>query len=107
MRILYFILFMLSTVGLSAQTPLDFQNGTDQEISEVKLYPNPAFEGVVHILTKANADKRIIIYDVFGKVVLTDKITGKTLDISQLVAGVYALQVNEGQKTMTRKLVVK
>ncbi|HZJ19051.1 MAG TPA: T9SS type A sorting domain-containing protein [Pricia sp.] len=107
MRILYFALFMLLTVALSAQTPLDFRNGPTNMISEVKLYPNPALEGVVHILTKANVDKRITVYDVFGEVVLTDKITGKTLDISRLVSGVYVLQINEGQKTMTRKLVVK
>ena len=98
---------MLFTITLSAQTPLDFQNGTTNKIPEVKLYPNPAFGGEVHILTKANADKHIIVYDVFGEVVLTDKISGKTLDISRLVAGVYVIQVNEGQKTMTRKLVVK
>lgn len=107
MKILYFTFFMLLTVALSAQTSLDFQNGITKEISEVKLYPNPAFGGVVHILTKADADKHIIVYDVFGEVVLTDKITGKTLDISRLVAGVYVLQVNEGQRTITRKLVVK
>ncbi len=107
MRILYFALFMLLTVALSAQTSLDFRNGTTNDISEVKLYPNPASGGIVNILTKANADKRITVYDVFGEVVLTDKITGKTLDISRLVSGVYVLQINEGQKTMTRKLVVK
>lgn len=107
MRKLYFALFMLITVTLSAQTSFDFQKSNTQEISELKLYPNPAFEGVVHILTKANIDKRITVYDVFGEVVLTDKITGKTLDISRLAPGVYVLQINEGQKTMTRKLVVK
>ncbi len=107
MRKLCFAFFMLTTVALSAQTSLDFQNSSTKEISELKLYPNPAFEGVVHLLTKANVDKRITVYDVFGEVVLTDKITGKILDISRLAPGVYVLQVNEGQKTMTRKLVVK
>lgn len=107
MRILCFCLFLLFTVVLSAQEPLDFQNGTASKIPEVKLYPNPAFGGVVHIITKANADKQITVYDVFGEVVLTDKIANKILDISRLVAGVYVLQVNEGQNTLTRKLVVR
>lgn len=107
MRILYFCFFLLFTITLSAQEPLHFNSGTTNEISEVKLYPNPAFGGVVHILTKANADKHISVYDVFGEVVLTEKITGKTLDISRLVAGVYVLQVNEDSHTFTRKLVVK
>lgn len=107
MRILYFSLFLLFTVTLSAQESFDFQNRTTHEITEVKLYPNPAFGDVVHIITKGNTDKRISVYDVFGEVVLTAKISGKTLDISRLVSGVYVLQVNEGQNTFTRKLVVK
>ncbi len=107
MRTFYVCLFLLFTVALSAQEFLDFQSRTSNEISGVKLYPNPAFGGVVHIITQANADKRISVYDVFGEVVLTDKISGKTLDISRLVSGVYVLQVNEGQNTMTRKLVVR
>lgn len=107
MRILYLSLFLFVTAALSAQDSHDFQNRRDNEISEVKLYPNPASGGTVNVLTKANADKNIMVYDVFGEVVLTDKISGKSLDISRLVPGVYVIQVNERQKTMTRKLVVK
>lgn len=107
MKILYFSLFLLFTITLSAQESPEYQNRRISEFSEVKLYPNPAFGGIIHILTPANADKRITVYDVFGEVVLTDKINGKTLDISRLVAGVYVLQVNESHETFTRKLVVK
>jgi hypothetical protein len=107
MRIFYLSLFLLFTLALSAQESHHIENRTTSEIAEAKLYPNPAFGSVVNIITKANAEKRITVYDVFGEVVLTAKISGKTLDISRLVPGVYVIQVNEGQKTMTRKLVVK
>ena len=75
--------------------------------SSLKLYPNPATNGVVYITTTKNSMKDILVYDVFGEVVLTDRIASKTLNISRLVAGVYVLQVTENQKTMTRKLVVR
>ncbi|HET8735533.1 MAG TPA: T9SS type A sorting domain-containing protein [Pricia sp.] len=107
MRLLYLSLFLLFTMSLSAQESQDFQKGTVNDVADVRLYPNPAFGGVVHVVTQSNSDKRITIYDVFGKVVLKDKISGQTLDITRLAPGVYVLQVNEGQKTMTRKLVVK
>ena len=107
MNILYLSIILLFTITLSAQEPVDIQNGRTSGIAEVKLYPNPAYDGVVHIITLVNADKKITVYDVFGEVVLTDKINGKTLDISRLVAGVYVLQINEKNKTLTRKLVVK
>ena len=107
MRIRYFSFFLLFTITLSAQRPVDFRNGGASTVSEVKLYPNPASGGIVHILTSANLEKKITVYDVFGEVVLTDNINGKILDISRLVSGVYVLKIDEGQKSMTRKLVVK
>ena len=62
---------------------------------------------MVYITTKINSQKEIVIYDVFGEIVLTDRITSNTLNISKLVSGVYMLQVTEMNETMTRKLVVK
>lgn len=78
-----------------------------QQESSFKLYPNPATNDVVYITTHHNGTKEIVIYDVFGEVVLTDRIQTKALSISRLVAGVYVLQVTENNETMTRKLVVK
>jgi hypothetical protein len=62
---------------------------------------------VVYITTHYNEYKTITVYDVFGKVVLRDRISSNALNISRLVPGVYVLQVAERNKTMTRKLVVK
>lgn len=72
-----------------------------------QLYPNPAANDIVNITTAINGKKDIVVYDVFGEVVLTDRISSKTLNISRLVAGVYVLQVTINSETMTRKLVVK
>ena len=77
------------------------------EKSSFKLYPNPAVNGVVYITTTNNSNIEITIYDVFGKIVLTNRITSNELNISKLVSGVYMLKVTEKNKTMTRKLVVK
>ncbi|WP_273568266.1 T9SS type A sorting domain-containing protein [Maribacter halichondriae] len=107
MRIIYTALFMVFSFALSAQEPMDFQNQRSDEISEFKLYPNPAYDEVVYMTSKENGIKNIVVYDVFGEVVLTDRISDKTLNISRLVPGVYVLQVAEGKKTITRKLVVK
>ena len=91
----------------SAQDSVDVPSVSDNQIEDFKLYPNPAFNNVVYITTKDNGIKEISIYDVFGKVVLTDRIRNSALDISRLIPGVYVIQVIENKKTMTRKLVVK
>ncbi len=74
---------------------------------DLKLYPNPALNDIVYVKTSKNRNKDITVFDVFGKVVLRDRITTSALNISQLVPGVYVLQVQENDKKMTRKLVVK
>ena len=92
---------------VSAQEKPDIASVSNTEIPNFKLYPNPAFNNVVYITTKVNGIKEITIYDVFGKVVLTDRIRTNALDISRLIPGVYVIQVIENKKSMTRKLVVK
>ncbi len=81
-----------------------------QQISELqgfKMYPNPVYGDEVYITTSSNGTKSIKIFDVFGEVVLTDRISTNTLNVSRLLPGVYVLQVMEQEKTMTRKLVIK
>lgn len=92
---------------LSAQETAELTPQLNQEISGFKLYPNPAYDGVVYISTKNNARKEIVVYDVFGEIVLTERVQGNRLNISRLVPGVYVLQVTENNNSITRKLVVK
>lgn len=107
MKIFYTLLFMVFSMAVSAQ---EFakkpEDGTIQS-NTFKLYPNPAYQEVVHITTKHNGVKDIVIYDVFGTIVLQDRITNTLLNISKLAPGVYVLQITENRVTMTRKLVVK
>ncbi len=107
MRITYFMLLMVFTISMSAQDSFDFQNQKTEEIPGFKLYPNPAFNDVVNVITRDNQLKQVKVYDVFGKIVLTEQISKSNLNISRLVPGVYVLQVTENKKTSNRKLVVK
>lgn len=98
------LLLTLSTYG--QDTAAGSYSSSVKE-SSFKLYPNPAITDVVYITTTENSIKNIVVYDVFGEIVLTDRISSNSLNISRLVAGIYVIQVTEGNKTMTRKLVVK
>ena len=98
---------MVCSVGLYAQDTLDFNNLRHDEIAGFKLYPNPVIADVVYVTTERNKVKEVRIYDVFGELVLTDRLTTKVLDISRLSPGVYVVQVTENDKSITRKLVVK
>ena len=107
MKYFYLFIFMGFTMVLSGQEQPDQPVSKSQNVKEFDLYPNPAVDDVVFITTANNAGKDITVYDIFGKVVLRDRITTEVLNISRLVPGVYFLQVEEMNKSMTRKLVVK
>lgn len=94
-------------ISLSAQQPAQSQRSDATEIPGFKMYPNPAFDDVIYITTAQNAQKEITVYDVFGKVVLRNRIYNTSLDIKNLDPGVYVMQVVENNKSITRKLVVK
>ena len=101
------MLFMVVSVGLYAQDTIDINNLRNDEIVGFKLYPNPAIADVVYVTTQNNNLKEVRIYDVFGELVLTEKLSTKAMNISRLSPGVYVVLVTENDKSITRKLVVK
>ncbi|MEO9478145.1 MAG: T9SS type A sorting domain-containing protein [Maribacter dokdonensis] len=107
MKKIYLMLFMVVSVGLYAQDTIDINNLDNDEITGFKLYPNPAIADIVYVTTQQNSLKEVRVYDVFGELVLTDKLSAKALNISRLSPGVYVVQVTENNKSITRKLVVK
>ncbi|MBW8242230.1 T9SS type A sorting domain-containing protein [Muricauda oceani] len=108
MKKIYFVLLMALPLLSFGQDLVTVNNEPAvQELKGFKMYPNPAYGNEVYISTETNGTKEVRVYDVFGEVVLTERISTNTLDISRLVPGVYVLQVTENKKTMTRKLVVK
>ena len=98
---------MAVSVGLYAQDTIDINNLRNDEIVGFKLYPNPAIADVVYVTTQNNNLKEVRVYDVFGELVLTEKLSTKAMNISRLSPGVYVVQVTENDKSITRKLVVK
>jgi len=76
-------------------------------ISGLKMYPNPVSNGTLFIESAANADKKVIVYDVLGKQVLSTFATDNAVNVSALKAGVYIVNISEEGKTATRKLVIR
>jgi hypothetical protein len=76
-------------------------------IEELSVFPNPANNGKLNILTKYNLPKTIQIYDVLGKQIVSTSLLGKSLNISSLSPGIYILKIKENELSSTRKLVVR
>lgn len=72
-------------------------------------YPNPVSKGYITIKTSNSNEKEILIYSVLGKKVFARKFSGNTkqFDISSIHTGIYIMKVIEGDKMVTKKLVIK
>ncbi|WP_339702710.1 T9SS type A sorting domain-containing protein [uncultured Marixanthomonas sp.] len=84
--------------------PLSVGNNFDSQFS---IYPNPASNGFVNIVSKVNGAKQIAVFDVLGKQVINTTLTGERLNIASLTSGVYIVKINQGNASVTKKLVVK
>jgi hypothetical protein len=66
----------------------------DQEILSLSVYPNPSNERI-YIVGKNEMPTRVIIYDVYGKLVLNQLLVGRELNIAHLTSGSYFLTIPE------------
>ncbi|WP_445453683.1 T9SS type A sorting domain-containing protein [Flavobacterium sp. 25HG05S-40] len=77
------------------------------EITGLKMYPNPVSNGTLFIETAANAEKAIKVYDVLGKLVLNTTSSDNAVNVASLHAGVYIVNITEEGKTASKKLVIR
>jgi len=79
------------------------------EIEGFATYPNPVNNGQFTINSNSNEEKEVSIYNVLGKKVFVQNVSGtkSDIDVSLITSGVYILKVTEGNKTATSKLVIK
>lgn len=80
---------------------------TQNEISGLRVYPNPVSNGVLYINSDENATRTVIVYDVLGKQILNTTTQENSINVSNINSGVYIVQITEEGKTATRKLVVR
>ncbi|WP_408041502.1 fibronectin type III domain-containing protein [Tenacibaculum amylolyticum] len=84
-------------------TGIDSQENT----SELFIYPNPAKNTLKVQLTTTVKDNVYRIININGQVVQSGKLDTSDLDISNLNSGIYILEVNNGVKTFKQKLIKK
>ena len=74
----------------------------DQNQLDISIYPNPSSD-IVYI--EGNYTQlKVVIYNVLGKEILNKSITN-SIDISHLDNGVYILQLSDGAKLTTQRII--
>ena len=89
-------------------TAADNQNQTlsiddQQNQLDISIYPNPN-SGMVHI--EGNFTQlKVVVYDILGKQLINKFITNHVIDLRHLENGVYILQLYDGVKLSTKKII--
>ena len=74
----------------------------DQNQLDISIYPNPSSD-IVYI-DGNYTQLKVIVYDILGKQLMNKSIT-KSIDISHLDNGVYILQLSDGAKLTTQRII--
>ena len=77
----------------------------ENNISNIKLYPNPA-KGVVNFSSASKVAFDVAVYDMLGKQVLRANAVQSQLNISSLNPGMYFVKMTQGSNASTKKLLV-
>jgi autotransporter-associated beta strand protein len=84
-------------------------NGISEEATayQVHIYPNPVWEKLNLKVSTLKAGAMVRVYSVSGAVVLLQRLTNTTqsFSVKTLTPGIYYLQVINGDKTTTEKIV--
>lgn len=82
-------------------------NDVLQNNDNFSIFPNPITQGKLSIITKSDSPKNITIFDLLGKKVFSEQTVTNEINIGNLETGIYTLQVEQDNKTFTKKLIVK
>jgi len=74
----------------------------DQNQLDISIYPNPTSDMVY--IDGNYTQLKVVIYNVLGKEILNKSITN-SIDISHLEKGVYILQLSDGVKLTTQRII--
>lgn len=81
---------------------------TDNSLETIKVYPNPASEHVYFDLSKNSSSATVKIYDLQGKMVISQEITDKTqISIDYLNKGFYIYKLLQNGNTQSGKILIE
>jgi len=95
-------------VQVTARSFTDFTLDSETfDLNEFKIYPNPTSTGFVNIKARSYDDMSVVVFDILGKLVISQKVDNQRLDVSILNAGIYVMRISQNNNTVTKKLVIK
>lgn len=93
-----------NTISLGSWKTL---NSNDFNKSELSIYPNPVNNGLINIKSPLSGFKNVELFDVMGRSVIKTELDTDVLDVRAAGSGLYLLKVSIGDRSSTKKIVIK
>lgn len=77
------------------------------ELQKVSIYPNPVNNGMLNIVLPSQELKEISLFDVSGRMVFKTKTQKNSIDVSQIKAGFYLMNLEVNGSKKTSKIIIK
>lgn len=117
MGILLGILLMPGSLyAHAAQMPDEDPNGVENNISEVKVFPNPS-DGRFQLTFDHNGEVKVSakVYDITGKLIkdISDELVRSENSVSANVelenpgSGIYFIRIELGKTLLTKKIIIR
>jgi len=94
------------SVAILATAPISpsIANSSNEILSTITLYPNPTKE-LLNIESNYPVKLYYSVFNYLGQVVQAGKMENNSINVSNLNAGIYILELNDGQKSITKKFI--
>ncbi|OXA83210.1 peptidase M4 [Flavobacterium columnare] len=94
-------------IGAAAIAGITFGTEISDEANNynMEIYPNPS-NGLLNIRTLDNRAVSYQIYNLIGQPLKSGKLN-QEINVSDLAAGMYVIEINDGQKTLAKKFAKK
>ncbi|PKH49873.1 peptidase S8 [Tenacibaculum sp. Bg11-29] len=83
------------------------ENIDSQENFDLIVYPNPSVDFIQVKFASQSANMTYKIVNVVGSIVQSGHLGSSSINVSNLNTGIYILEVNDGQKVLTTRLLKK
>ncbi|WP_196895792.1 M4 family metallopeptidase [Aureivirga marina] len=92
--------------GISTMDTQHYEIGFEAPNFTLEVYPNPVTSGEISIYTGERSETHFTITNLFGQVLKSGKVTQKPISVKDLNTGVYMINVNDEQRSLTKKLFI-
>ena len=79
----------------------------DNEILDMKIYPNPVNKDFITIISPLQELKQIEVYSVTGRKVMDTNTYKNKLDVRSLASGFYMIKVSVNNQSKVSKLIIR